>query len=558
MKRKLVLRFGLREKFLLAIVVSGLIILSAAMIVSGRKSEEALMAAVENNMYNVAVSYGENIESRGRMAYEQYKKMLVDVKISGFEHSYVYVVDKDGTMVYHKKVEKVGEPVVNEAVKGIVEELKKGNVPEPDVITYEFDGKDKLAGYYITKDWNIVVVTCDADDVRAITGKLTSSLIVVAVVCIAVCIVLGILVSIAISRPYGFTVQGANRIADLDVRIDEKMVSMSKRTDESGNIAKSLVRVGEKLNEIIVELKNESEILKSDSGKIKSSAQTISGASADNSAVTEELSAGMNNIAETTERIKDRVENVNTEATELDRVARESRNESLEVIKRAEGLGKQSNEAAQKAEKMLADVNEQVKQATERAEAVTKITSLTDTISEIAGQTRLLSLNASIEAARAGEQGRGFAVVADEIGKLAQDSTAAVQDIVQIVGEIRSAVDDMLSTMNTTSDFINELVTKEFGEFTKVGKQYAEDAGNFGTTMESFIGAVSTLKENVDVITRAIAEINTTLGDTNIGVGEIATRTQEMAESTIGIENMITEIDNRAESLLRTINKFKV
>jgi methyl-accepting chemotaxis protein len=266
----------------------------------------------------------------------------------------------------------------------------------------------------------------------------------------------------------------------------------------------------------------------------------------------------MNNIAETTERIKDRVSEVNDEAMNLDKVARESRDSSLEIIKRAEGLGKQSSEAAAKAEKMLLDVQTQVKQATGRAEAVTKITALTDTISEIAGQTRLLSLNASIEAARAGEQGRGFAVVADEIGKLAQDSTAAVQDIVQIVGEIRSAVDDMLKTMNVTSEFINELVTQEFGEFAKVGEQYAADAGSFGTTMEGFIKVVSGFKKNLDVITQAITEINTTLGETNVGVGEIATRSMDMAEATGGIENMITEIDDRAEALLKTINRFKV
>jgi methyl-accepting chemotaxis protein len=552
------LRFGLRERFLIAIVVSGLIITFASMMVAGKQSEKHLLDSVKNNMYNVAVSYGQYIESRGELTYEQYKDMLLGVTISGFESSYVYVVDKDGTMVYHKTEDKVGKPVENEAVKTLVGELKAGRVPKPDIITYEFKGKDKLAGYYITDKKDIVVVTCDYDDVVLITDSLTTTLIFVALGCMVFLIAGGIAVSIAISRPYSHTVEGANRIAELDVSENEKMKAMAMRSDESGRIAKSLVGVIDRLNEVIVGLKKESEALKNDSGKIKDSAKKIAGASADNSAVTEELSAGMNNIAETTERIKDRVNEVNDEALELDRIARENRDSSIEVIKRAEGLGKQSTEAADRAENMLKEVQEQVRLATEKAEAVTKITSLTDTISEIAGQTRLLSLNASIEAARAGEQGRGFAVVADEIGKLAQDSTAAVQNIVQIVGEIRSAVDDMLNTMNVTSDFINELVTKEFGEFTKVGEKYAEDAGNFGSTMEGFISAVTGLKKNIDVITQAITEINSTLSETNVGVGEIANRSIEMAESTGGIEEMITEIDDRAESLLNTVGRFKV
>jgi methyl-accepting chemotaxis protein WspA len=98
------------------------------------------------------------------------------------------------------------------------------------------------------------------------------------------------------------------------------------------------------------------------------------------------------------------------------------------------------------------------------------INQVVTTITKVADQTNLLSLNAAIEAEKAGEYGRGFAVVATEIRRLADQTAVATYDIEQMVKDMQSAVAAGVMGM----DKFSEEVRRGMQEVQQVGGQLSQ------------------------------------------------------------------------------------
>ncbi len=162
--------------------------------------------------------------------------------------------------------------------------------------------------------------------------------------------------------------------------------------------------------------------------------------------------------------------------------------------------------------------------------SATEIRKATASITGIAFQTNLLSLNASIEAARAGEKGKGFAVVASEISKLADQSKKTAAQITKIV-------DMLIENSNSSVQIMTKVI-----EDIKLQNEKLNSTSEVFEGLESEMGGVAGAIED---ITLAMVELEG-LKDEVIGsVSNLAAISEENAASSEEISASIQELNQK-------------
>ncbi|MCR5418657.1 MAG: hypothetical protein K6E84_07055 [Lachnospiraceae bacterium] len=174
-------------------------------------------------------------------------------------------------------------------------------------------------------------------------------------------------------------------------------------------------------------------------------------------------------------------------------------------------------------------------------DSVAQVIQAADVINEIAGQTNLLSLNASIEAARAGEAGRGFAVVAEEIGKLAVQSNDSSVSIKQIMDELKGQTE---KTIELVSD-LNQVMEKQETTSRDSREFLVTLFDDINNTRESF----DAIKTNVNGIKDACNELNATIESLSAISEENAASAEVTANSFAEISNIIGNVSEKSDGI---------
>lgn len=487
---------------------------------------------------------------------EEYRSIMQDIKMEGVESSYAYMVDANGTMLYHPTEEKIGQPVENVVVSGVVAQLAEGKRPENAVVTYDFHGLGKYASYVVTENNLVVVVTADEDEIMQPVNNLLLSLTVIAAVVLIVCIAIGFVVSRMIARPINNLTTIIHDTSELNFVHNPLIEVLCRRKDETGVMARQVRLMRRNIRTMIGDIDDVSNQITTNVGGLQEITDTVDRMCSDNSATSQQLAAGMQQTAATTVTINENIGVIREGAEHINAMTSEGAKTSEEIMDRAQKLRVRTAAASNQTMDMYQTVKVRADQAIEGSKAVERINELTGTIMEISSQTSLLALNASIEAARAGEAGRGFAVVATEIGSLADQTSKAIADISMIVKEVHLAVSNMSDCLEETTGFLETTVVADYKEFEQVSEQYKEDADVFKSSMESVRDAMEALAGSIDNIADALGGINNTVGESSAGVVDIAEKTSDMVEKTGTTHDMVAECYKCVDHLKQVVEQF--
>jgi len=250
--------------------------------------------------------------------------------------------------------------------------------------------------------------------------------------------------------------------------------------------------VGEKLTEVVMQLRRTSGSLKSATGEILSGANDLSERTTKQAATIEETSAAMEQLATTVLANAERAKQASASASKVTRTAEE---------------GGQVMDAA----------NEAMERITASS---AKISNIIGMIDDIAFQTNLLALNASVEAARAGDAGKGFAVVAVEVRRLAQSAASASSDV-------KALIEQSSGEVTTGSKLVGEAAGKlasmleAIRENTQSLEAIARDSAEQATSIEEVTSAVRTMDEMTQHNAALVEETNAAIEQTEAQASEL-------------------------------------
>lgn len=357
-------------------------------------------------------------------------------KISLFDAGYVFMVDSQGTIIFHPDTKLLGKKMSSFLGSEQIATTMK-------VIDYQ--GRSSYLNFtpIDSQDWYIGVIV-DYDKVHQSLAQLRSSAIILTIASVLFAILALLIVLKYLMRPLQTLNNAMNDAASGQGDLTQRL---STDTDtEFAELATNFNAFSEKLQLLIQQVKALADKILTSTDTTSQGTASAAEALAKQFSEVEQLATAMHEMAATSTDVAGNAQGAASAAQQADHAVEDGVNIVVHTTDAISTLSTQLQQAVNVVHDLEASTN--------------NIESILVVINGIADQTNLLALNAAIEAARAGESGRGFAVVADEVRTLAQRTQESTTEISSMIEKLQSGARTAAQVMEQSNNLATDTVTK--------------------------------------------------------------------------------------------------
>lgn len=540
---------------ILAVIVSNVI----CMVFILESSKKQITDSVKHTMVDVINTTSKIMENEisnsgvDDLDYDGYANNLSDVKLEGMDSAYMYVVQNDGTMLYHPTKEKVGQPVENAVIKGVVQQLQDGKKPGTAVVEYDFNGTTKYSAYTILNNENILVLTADESEALAgittVTGVAVGISAIVVLLAIIICFILGR----RLMRPLVKVSTIIEEIANGDINADFGMVK--ETNDEIGLIIEKMKELTQSLGNIVGKIRNSSDTMSANSYELNDTSSQTLAANNEISKAVEDVAEGSTGMAASISKINENLLEMSNETKDINESVNEIRNQTVAVQDSSKIMNDKIKSMQNSSQKMDEGISAISKRIETVNTTVDKVSNIVSVIEEISSETNLLSLNASIEAARAGDAGKGFAVVAQEIRVLSDNTNTELENIKQIISslveECRYCVQESGTIVEDNAKQKEEIkaVLDEFGSLDEQIQKTAEKADE----IEELVTAMIELNDDITKSSNSLTDVSAANA---AATEEMNANIEELNAMMNGVSEMAGNMNDESDGLKEALSFF--
>lgn len=540
---------------ILAVIVSNVI----CMVFILESSKKQITDSVKHTMADVVNTTSKIMENEisnsgvDDLDYDGYANNLSDVKLEGMDSAYMYVVQNDGTMLYHPTKEKVGQPVENAVIKGVVQQLQDGKKPGTTVVEYDFNGTTKYSAYTILNNENILVLT--ADESEALAGITTVTGVAVGIIAIVVliAIIISFIMGRRLMRPLVKVSTIIEDVANGNIEADFSVVKESN--DEIGLIIEKMKELTQSLGSIVGKIRNSSDTMSSNSYELNDTSSQTLAANNEISKAVEDVAEGSTGMAASISNINENLLEMSNETKDINASVDEIKNQTVAVQDSSKIMNDKIKSMQDSSRKMDDGISAISKRIETVNTTVDKVSNIVSVIEEISSETNLLSLNASIEAARAGDAGKGFAVVAQEIRVLSDNTNTELENIKQIISslveECRYCVQASGTIVEDNAKQKEEIkaVLDEFGSLDEQIQKTAEKADE----IEELVTAMIELNDDITKSSNSLTDVSAANA---AATEEMNANIEELNAMMHGVSEMAEHMNNESDGLKEALSFF--